>query len=217
MNDKRARAPVLGEERKKQGERDVLGEIRVYPHRAKHRFVAGIADRNVQVPAHAQRSHAERNEQQSQQSGIERDDVDLRHHLASRRGVSARDVGHRKENLLSMAAGQCHHFVGARGWSADAKAGVALLDQAPRDRMKDLVEDVVADALRSCVLDERQGVPFSHDGQMAQAEQLERNLRHRADVPGDQSWIVVGAGAIGAGNENHERVHIGLCEESGCS
>ena len=65
----------------------------------------------------------------------------------------------------------------------------------------------IADAGRSRVLDQRQREPFAHHGQVAAAEELQRRLRHRVDVALDQDGVVVGAGAIGSGDEDHEWSH----------
>ena len=75
--------------------------------------------------------------------------------------------------------------------------------------MKDLVEDFVADIARARVLDQWQGEPFAHDGQMAGAKQVQGRVRHRGDIPGNQCRIVVRAGKVGTGNQDHLSVHIG--------
>ena len=50
-----------------------------------------------------------------------------------------------------MLPGKRHHLVRARGRAADTEAGVALGHQPARDRMEDLVEDLVPDPLRARV------------------------------------------------------------------
>jgi hypothetical protein len=98
---------------------------------------------------------------------------------------------------------QLDHFIRARRGSADAQASIAARHQLPRDGVKDRVKDVVADALRTGQLDQRQRKPFAHDGQMSRAKHLQRYLGHGTHIGSNQGRIVVGAGSIWPGDKNH--------------
>src|SRR5438552_18347213 len=102
-----------------------------------------------------------------------------------------------------MQSCKSNHFVSACRCSADPKAAVALRNRATRTRVEDLVEHRVADAGRSCTLDERQSIPLTHYGQVACTKQLERCFRHRFNVLGDEDGVVVCSGAIRTGDWDH--------------
>src|SRR6185503_14481317 len=79
-----------------------------------------------------------------------------------------------REDRLAGVAGDRDHLVGPGGRAADAQHGVAALQQPARDRVEDLVEHRVADALAPRLLDQRQRKRLAGDGQMAGAEDAER-------------------------------------------
>src|SRR5436190_2252836 len=73
--------------------------------------------------------------------------------------------------------------------------------------MKDLVERGVADARRTCVLDERQRIPLAEDRKVTGTKKLECNTGHCRDVPGDEHRIIVRPRTVWAGDKNHPRGH----------
>ena len=115
-------------------------------------------------------------------------------------GMSSRRVEHE----LAVAARRLDHVVGTLRRPADAQACIVVMGEAPRDGMKDLVEDRVADPFRAGMLDQRQREPFAEDRQMAGAKDLERHVGHGVDIALDQERIVIGAGAVRPGDEDHE-------------
>ena len=78
--------------------------------------------------------------------------------------------------------------------------------------MEYLVEHCIADLFRARVLEQGQGEPFTQHRQVAEPEHGQRHVLHRIDVALDQDGIVVGAGAIGAGDQDHH-----LCAHRGIS
>ena len=65
------------------------------------------------------------------------------------------------------------------------------------------------------MLQQRQGEPFAEHRQVAAAEDLQRHVLHRVDIALDQHGIVVGAGAVGAGDQDHQLLaHCGISSSS---
>ena len=54
------------------------------------------------------------------------------------------------------------------------------------------------------MLEQRQGEPFAQHRQMAAAEHRQRHVLHGVDIALDERGIVVGAGAVGAGHQDHQ-------------
>ena len=69
--------------------------------------------------------------------------------------AGGRNIFVAQEDLLASLPRQRNHFIRSGGRTADAQAGVALGDEAARNRMENFVERGVANALRSGRLDER--------------------------------------------------------------
>src|SRR4051812_15275237 len=78
--------------------------------------------------------------------------------------------------------------------------------------MKDFVEHGIADRLRSAMLDQGQCEPFPEHRQMSGAKQPQRHVRHGFHVASNENRVVIGAGAVGPGDENHQG--LGCTQES---
>lgn len=113
----------------------------------------------------------------------------------------------RKVHRLSVMFRQRNHLVGPARRAANSKAAVTLGHDAPRNRVEDLVEYFVPNALGSRVLDQRKCIPLTQDGQMPGSEELERSLGHRRHVLGNERRIIVRTGTIGPCNQDHEWLH----------
>ena len=62
---------------------------------------------------------------------------------------------------------------------------------------------------------QRQGEPLAQHRQMAAPEHFQRHVLHGIDVALDQHGIVVGAGAVGAGDQDHQLLaHRGISSSS---
>jgi hypothetical protein len=103
-------------------------------------------------------------------------------------------------------AGEGGYFLGALRWAADAQAAIAAFEQAAGDGVKDLVKYLVAYALGAGMLDEMQGKLLPNHRQVAGAEDAQGRGGYLADVGGDTLGVVVGARAIGTGDEDEERM-----------
>jgi hypothetical protein len=71
--------------------------------------------------------------------------------------------------------------------------------------MEDLIEHLIAYLLRSPQFDQRKRQPFSEDWNVSGTEDRERVRLHLLHIFLDQSRIVVGAGAVRAGNQDQLR------------
>lgn len=60
---------------------------------------------------------------------------------------AGRDLFDAREDCSPPAASKVHHLVRSLRSSSNSQAGVAMYDQVAGDRMKDLIEDGVADPL----------------------------------------------------------------------
>jgi len=96
-----------------------------------------------------------------------------------------------------------HHQIGALGGAADPQHRVAPFEEALGDRMKDLVERIIANVPGPGKRDERQREPFADDGNMTGPVDRQRVLFHHADILRHPRRIVARARAIGSGDENH--------------
>ena len=62
------------------------------------------------------------------------------------------------------------------------------------------------------MLQQGKGEPFAQHRQVAAAEDLQGHVLHGVDIALDQPGIVVGAGAVGPGNQDHQLlVHDAAC------
>src|SRR5262245_37278769 len=126
---------------------------------------------------------------------------------ASERSPRARpslDVLDGRVDALAEPARHLDHPIGAVRRTADAEARVAAGEDPLRDRVEQLMERLALDALALRLLDQWQREPFPEDWQVAAPVQLERDPRHRLDVPGDPDWVAVRAGAVRSGDEDHQ-------------
>src|SRR5260221_14322926 len=65
------------------------------------------------------------------------------------------------------------------------------------------------------MLQQRQGEPFAQHWQVAAAEDLQGYVFHGVDIALDQDGIVVGARAVGAGDQDHQlHAHCGISSSS---
>jgi len=62
------------------------------------------------------------------------------------------------------------------------------------------------------VLNQRERIPLTQDGQMPGTEELERGLGHRRHVLGNERRIIVCTRTIRPGNQDHEWLHRSLLE-----
>ena len=108
------------------------------------------------------------------------------------------------EDSQATFLGEADVFVRAFGGAGEAQDGVAAGDEAVGDGVEDFVVDGVAGVFRACFAQERQREPFADEGDVSGAVKRESYGLEAAEVPGHERRIVVGAAAIGAGDEDHQ-------------
>jgi hypothetical protein len=72
MYQKQGGALRFDQQDQKEAKGNVLGEVRVNSHGAEHPFIARIANGNSEATPQAQRPNAERNKQECEKRGVER-------------------------------------------------------------------------------------------------------------------------------------------------
>ena len=125
--------------------------------------------------------------------------------------IAAGDFGKVVVDGEATFFGQADVFVGAFGGSGEAQDGVAAGDEAVGDGIEDFVVDGVAGVFGACFAKEREGEPFADEGDVAGAVEREGYGLEMAQVLGHFFRVVIGAGAVGAGDQDHQ----GLCGHRG--
>src|SRR6478735_9352112 len=77
----------------------------------------------------------------------------------------------RRVHCQSTLARDLYHMICACRRTTDPQHGIALGEQPLGDRVEDLIERRVADALRAGQCDERQREPFAHDRRVTGAKE----------------------------------------------
>lgn len=75
MYQKRVGTLRFDQQDQKQAKGDVLSEVRVNSHGTEHPFISRIANGNSQAATQAQRTNAERNKEEGEKCGVEREHV----------------------------------------------------------------------------------------------------------------------------------------------
>ena len=79
---------------------------------------------------------------------------------------------------------------------------IAFFEKTNRDRVENLVERRISDALRSGGLNERQRQPLTDDRHVAGAKERQSKCLHEPDVACEEFRLVTSAGPVGAGDQN---------------
>ena len=107
------------------------------------------------------------------------------------------------EYLEAAFVGEADVFVCALRCAGKAKDGVAAGDESIGDRVEDFVVDGVAGVRGAGFAEQGKGEPFADERDVAGAVEREGHGLEIAQVLGHFFGIVAGAGAIGAGDEDH--------------
>ena len=108
-------------------------------------------------------------------------------------------------------AGETDVFVGPFGCAGKAEDGIAAGDEAVGDGVEDFVVDGVAGVLGAGFAKQGQGQPFADERDVAGAVEREGYGLEVAQVLGHFFRVVIGAGAIGSGDQDHQ----GICGHGG--
>jgi hypothetical protein len=108
------------------------------------------------------------------------------------------------EDLQAAFAGDADVLVGSIGGAGNSEDGIAAFEEAMSYGILKLDEDGIADASGAGGVAEREREPFTDDGEMAGAVYAERGLFEGVEVGGNFYGIVIGAGAVGAGDHDDE-------------
>jgi hypothetical protein len=109
-------------------------------------------------------------------------------------------------DLQTETATETDHFIGAGGWTSDAKHGITLFEKSNGDGMEDLIEGVVANTARSGKFNQRESQPLTKNRDVSGSEERQRVRLHFIDVFQDQSRIVIRAGTVGTCDQNHQGI-----------
>jgi len=110
------------------------------------------------------------------------------------------------ENREAALARDPNVLAGTLGFTLDAEHGVATLEKTAGDRVEEFAGDFVAERFRAGLLHDRKRYPFADHGDVAGAVNRESMRFESLEIFGDKPGIVVGAGAVGAGDEDDERL-----------
>jgi hypothetical protein len=94
-------------------------------------------------------------------------------------------------DLQAETASDTDHFIGAGGRASHAQHGITLFEKPSGDGMEDLIERVVANALRSGKLNQGKSQPLTQYRDVPGAEYGETIGLHFIDVLQDQSGIIM--------------------------
>jgi hypothetical protein len=130
--------------------------------------------------------------------------------------VATGDFAEMVEDLQASGLGEADVFVCSFGGAGEAQYGVAAGDEAVGDGIEDFVVDGIAGVFGACFAKEREGEPFADERDVAGAVEGQSYGLQAAKVFLHESWVVVGAGAVGSGDEDHQRWdggkrHFGHC------
>jgi len=103
----------------------------------------------------------------------------------------------------STFAGEAHILVGSLGGAGNAEDSIAAPQQAIGNWIEILLCDGISQANGAGLLHERKSHPFSDHGNVSGFVDLGREGLEPVEVFGNQAGIVVGAGTVGAGNQDH--------------
>ena len=112
------------------------------------------------------------------------------------------DLLERRVNVQASFARDANHLIGSRRRATDSQDGIALLEEADRDWVEDLLEHVITDAPRSGGVKEGERQPLPEHRHVARAKDGEGERLHAFDVLFEQRRVVAGAGAVGSGDQN---------------
>ena len=103
------------------------------------------------------------------------------------------------------AAADANHFIGTSGLAAYAQNSIALFQKANGDGMEDFIEGLVPNLFGACEINERKRQPLAEHGNVPGTEDWQRLRLHLFEIFLDQDRIVIRAGAVGTGNQDHHR------------
>jgi len=118
--------------------------------------------------------------------------------------LAAGDFGKAGEDVEAAFFGKADVFIGSLGGSWKSKDGVAAGDEAIGDGVEDFIVDCVAGMPGPGYPEQRKGEPLADKRDVPRAVERECDGLEVAEVLGHECRVVIGAGAIGPGNENHQ-------------
>jgi hypothetical protein len=121
-----------------------------------------------------------------------------------RGSTAAGDFGEMVEDLQATGLGQADVFVCPFGGARETQDGVAAGDESVGDGVEDFVVDGIARVFGSGFAEKREGQPFADERDVAGAIERQGCRLQLAEIVGHLFWVVVGAAAVRAGDEDHE-------------